>query len=342
MFASKQAKMMDFEGFFAWNYNRYLRLTVLVTLIIVAAGASVVMGQTTGAGSDGQPKVVRITGVRFAYPLVQQWIDRFTKEYPEIQVIIESRGTSDPTQYDILVEAYEHPEAIRQEREYLYVARYAVLPIANSKSAFARVYGEKGLNKDLIVQLFFHDLYADKDKLADIKAPFTVYTRLQKAGAPTVFSSYFGYDQKDIRGKAIAGADEHLIKALLRDSAGLSYAPVPIIYDHTTGRSVEGIAVIPVDLNGNGKVGDDEKVYGSLPAVSERFAAQGGNLKNVPISDIHFSVDKDNTSAEAITFLRWIANNSASDLTAFGYLSPQSGKPDKARFEQFAAKHVKQ
>jgi phosphate transport system substrate-binding protein len=340
MFASKQGKMSFLGGFLWGNSNRLSSVRTVLTVTIVLFMTSVGIGQSVVVQADSKPKVVRITGVRFAYPLVQHWIDEFSKAHSDIQVIIESRGTSDPSQYDILVEAYEQSEAIRQEREYVYVARYAVLPIANSKSAFAHAYRDKGLNKDLLVQLFFHDLYADKDKHTDIKVPFTVYTRLQKAGAPTVFSNYFGYEQKDIRGKTIAGADEHLIKAMLRDSTGLSYAPVPLIYDHISGRPFDGVTVIPVDLNGNGRVSEDEKGYDVLSTVIDRLA--GSQLNNAPTSAIHFSVDRNNTSADAITFLNWIIANSTKDLKSFGYLSPGQASNDNARFEQFAAKHIKQ
>src|SRR5690348_14461212 len=90
-------------------------------------------GELHATRTPGSQKAVKITGVRFSYPLIQKWIDEFEVVHPEIQVIIESRGTSDPTQYDILVEGYEHPESTRLDREYVYVAQYAVLPIASAK-----------------------------------------------------------------------------------------------------------------------------------------------------------------------------------------------------------------
>lgn len=164
------------------------------------------------AGARKQGKVVVITGTRFAYPLIQKWIDEYNQINPSVQIIIESRGTSDPSNYDVLAEAYEQDDAVKKNREYLYLARYAILPVANSKSSFAKTYAEKGITKDLINQLFFHDMFADKDNEQRIKTPYTIYTRLQKAGAPIVFTKYFGYQQKDIKGKAIAGSDEHLLK----------------------------------------------------------------------------------------------------------------------------------
>jgi ABC-type phosphate transport system substrate-binding protein len=287
-------------------------------------------------------QAVRITGVRFTYPLVQKWIDDFNKEYPDVQVIIESRASSDPSQYDVLIEAYEHADEIKNDREYVYIGRYAILPVANSHSEFAKKYSDKGLNKDLIAQLFFHDIYADKENQKEVTDPFTIYTRLQKAGVPITFSNYFGYEQKDVKGKAIAGADEHLLKAVLRDSTGVSYLPLSLIYDRESKKVKNGITVLPVDLNGNDKVNDEEKFYDDLSVVTERLDnASPKQIKNVPIEYLHFSVDKKGVSAGAVTFLQWVVRNGEKDLHDFGYLKPEPQKLAKEKFEQFASKRLK-
>lgn len=303
-------------------------------------------GKLTTSSTEVLPKknqqIVRVTGVRFAYPLVQKWIDDFNKEYPDIQVIIESRASTDPLQYEVLIEAYEHTEEVKKDREYAYIGRYAVLPVSNSKSDLAKIYADKGLDKDLIVQLFFHDIYADKEKQKDIKVPFTVYTRLQKAGAPITFANHFGYEQKDVKGKSIAGADEHILKALLRDTTGLSYLPLSLIYDRATKKPVEGITVLPVDLNGNGKVNDDEKFYTDLSVVTQRFEeATTKDLNNVPINYLHLSVDKKGANADAVTFVKWVINNGQKYLHEFGYLKSEPEKLAKDKFEIFASKRIK-
>jgi phosphate transport system substrate-binding protein len=334
-----------------WKKVTLITATSLIFLWTQSFGqielsASARAGNAGASGSSKRPQdVVKITGVRFSYPLVQKWIDEFSTSHPDIQVIIESRGSSDPTQYDILIEGYEHPESVRQDREYLYVAQYAVLPITSAKSPFARTYASTGLSREQIIEVFFHDPYADRDKGKPINAPFTIYTRLQKAAAPIVFSSYFGYEQKDIKGKTIAGSDEHLIKALLRDSTGVSFAPVPVIFDHLTKNIVPGISVIPVDLNGNGKVNADESLGQELSVVIQRLGTTDvKDLNNVPFASLHFSVDKKTVTPEALTFLRWVITNADAekDLKDFGYLEPSDKTPGKEKFQQFAAKHIGQ
>lgn len=295
-------------------------LQPLVFITVLLALSSFLEGRAQGT------PVVRMTGVRFAYPLVEHWIEQYSKVNPNVQVIIEWRGTQDPSQYDILVEAYEQSEEIKKEREYTYVARYAILPVANSMSAFARTYVQKGLNTQAIRQIFFHDIFAEKDQ--KITVPFTTYTRLQKAGSPIVFASYFKYEQKDISGKGIAGSDEHLLKAVLRDSTGVTFLPTPIIYVKSTETPVPGLTPIPVDLNGNDRIGDDEKFYTSKSSAIEHLStANSKDIHNVPIESIHFSVDKKNKSPEAIAFIRWVVENGSKDLKDFGYLPPEKQNP---------------
>jgi len=272
------------------------------------------------------PTVVRVTGVRFAYPLVEQWIDQYSKANPNVQIIIESRGTQDPSQFDILVEAYEQSEDIKKDRDYTYVGRYAILPVANSTSRFAKAYVLKGLTKQTIKQIFFHDLFADKDKEEKINAPFTAYTRLQKAGSPIVFANYFKYEQKDIAGKGIAGSDEHLLKAVLRDTTGVSFLPTPMIYAKS-GMPITGLTPIPVDLNDNGRVSDDERFYTSRSNAIDRLSnANSKDIHNVPIEYIHLSVDRKTAAPEAVAFIKWVVDNGLGNIKEFGFLPAETSR----------------
>jgi hypothetical protein len=202
-----------------------------------------------------------------------------------------------------------------------------LLPVANSSSQFAKIYGEKGLTEALIKQVFFHDLYADKEKQKEIKAPFTVYTRLQKAGAPLTFAAYFGYAQENIKGKAIAGADEHLIKALLKDTTAISYSNPGLIYDLNSRTVLPGLTLLPVDAGDNGRVSNDEKFYANLDELLARIERE--SLKNIPVEYLHVSLPRRGYNPEALKFLLWIIDNSQDDLHHFGFL-----KPDAKRFQQ--------
>lgn len=321
------------------DFTNNMKNLTLLSLLLFATGTANAQSKTHD--SKGNQKVVVVTGARFSYKLVEKWIDEYTKSNPDIQIIVESRGSTDPQKYDILAEVYEHPSEIKDKRQYINVGRYVVLPVATATSSFAKIYSKEGLTKQHIAQIFFHDIFADKEKEKTIKAPYTVYTRLQRAGVPMIFSKYFGYEQKDIKGTGIAGADTHLIKALLRDSTGITYLPSPMIYSEA-GKPVDGLAVIPTDVNGNGKISADEKFVDQFEqVVSKLESAEPNQIKNIPIDYLHLSVDKENASSEAIAFLKWVNENGQKDLHAFGFLLPEAKKIEKDTFNEFASRKEK-
>jgi phosphate transport system substrate-binding protein len=314
---------------------RSLILSGILALSLNTSHAQVATATTS------EQKVVIVTGARFSYKLVQKWIDEYNKAVPDVQIIIESRGSADPAKFDVLAEVYQQEESIRAAREYVQVGRYAVLPVAAATSKFAETYSKKGLTKELIQQVYFHNVFADKDQLQEIKVPYTVYTRLQKAGVPIVFSKHFGFNQADINGKAIAGSDEHLLKALSKDSTGISYLPLPLAYDLNTRNAIAPLIVLPIDLDGNGKVSDDEKIFSSLDQVIQKLEdASPKEIKNVPVEYLHLSVDKKTASPEAIAFLKWVNENGQKYLHEFGYLSPGSNHTDNDKFNEFASRRA--
>lgn len=299
---------------------------VILAIYFLALTANALFAQ------NPEKKVV-ITGVRFAYPLLEKWIEGYKVANPGVNIIIESRATTDPAKYDLLIEAYEPDKQTKDAREYLYLGRYALLPVANSKSSFAGEFGEKGLTADLIRQIYFNDIYADKKKQKEIKSTFTIYTRLQKAGAPITFARYFGYEQASIQGKAISGADEHLIKAVLKDSTAVSYNVPGLLYDLKTRRPLEGLTVIPVDADDNGRVSADERFYDDLDAVLDKI--DGGDIRNIPLEFLHLSIAKNNSNEEALKFLQWVARNGQDALSAYGILKLDSKRlqAEKAKFD---------
>src|SRR5688572_13367215 len=91
--------------------------TIVVAFLLLATTAFTQSGgekANDGKGSSpASSKIVVITGNRFSYKLVQKWIDDYNKIAPNVQIIIESRGSSDPTKFDILAEVYTPDQEIR-------------------------------------------------------------------------------------------------------------------------------------------------------------------------------------------------------------------------------------
>jgi phosphate transport system substrate-binding protein len=102
-------------------------------------------------------------------------------------------------------------------------------------------------------------------------------------------------------------------------------------------KPIDGIAIIPVDLDGNGRVSKEEKALENLDQVITNL--ENNKVKNVPFEYIHFSIDKHNSNPEAKKFLLWVAANADKDLHQFGYLKaePKRLADEKEKLERFEA-----
>lgn len=286
---------------------------------------------TSGIDLNAQPASteVVVSGARFTNGLVEKWIADYEKLHPSTKVRIENKGSMEYSNADLIIYArhLEKPD-FDKEKVYIVIGRYAVLPVANANSPLVAYYGSKGFIKADIKQAFFYDPIEGSGK-KPLKAPYNVYTRVQRAPASEVFAAAFGYRQQDLHGRAIAGADEHLIKSVQRDSLGLTYAPIALIYDPATGLPLAGLQVIPVDFDDNGKVAEEERFYDDLKSVIEKL--NQATSANIPNEDIFIAVNAYNAKPEAVQFLQWILNEGQSQLEGYGYLLPDPKNLQKQR-----------
>lgn len=268
-----------------------------------------------------------VTGSRFTYPLLEKWIAEYKKVNPTATIKINPRGGPDADSANLIINAHELSEKeIRPGYKVIDVNRYVLLTVANSKSDFAKQYAQTGIRDKDLKKLFFEkwdpfESADEKDKKKKEKAhTTTLYTREQLACAPTTFARHYGFEQKDLIGKGIAGDDKHLIYAVLKDSNGITYNNLGLIYDLKTRKVKEGLTVIPEDLNGNGKLDEEENIYHTLDAVIAK--AEDKKYSEIIVGNVNFSFPQDveTSNKELYNFISWILAEGVKYNHEFGFL----------------------
>ena len=118
--------------------------------------------------------------------------------------------------------------------------------------------------------------------------------------------------------------------------------PLSLIFDRKEKKPVEGLTILPVDLDGNGRINDEEKFYGFLENIINQLEeTPTKEINNIPIEYINLSVDKNSANPEAIKFLIWVIEHGETNLHEFGYLKPDSKAKRNDFFLTFAAKNIK-
>jgi phosphate transport system substrate-binding protein len=295
------------------------RVSALVTTLLLASFGLV------NAQKAENGKVI-ITGSRFTYPLIEKWISEFKKEYPDVQFKILARGNVNADSANLIVNAHKlQPEEIKGGSYVVNIGRYALLPVANAKNPLVPVWATKGIKEKQLKKLFFkkYDPFAENEEVsvkAKVEYVPTVYTRAQKACAPITFAKNYGFQQDDIIGKIIGGDDHHLITAIEKDTNGITYNNLGFIYNTTTRLVKDKLAVVPIDLNSNGKLDEDEKFYGTLDAVIARL--ERGKIPLIPIEHVNITYPGQiiQSNKNVSLFLDWVLNNGQKYNHELGFL----------------------
>lgn len=145
-----------------------------------------------------------------------------------------------------------------------------------------------------------------------------VYTRSDACGAAETWANYLGdYHQEDLMYIAVYG-DPGLAEAVRRDPLGIGYNNLNYAYDMQTGEPVAGLRVIPIDLNGNGRIDSDEGFYDTKAQLIEAVAA--GRYPSPPARALHI-VTKDEFTGITREFARWILTEGQQYVGEVGYVT---------------------
>jgi phosphate transport system substrate-binding protein len=315
---------------------KYLSATTLVLLLIVAAGCSGRQRSSDSqADESGLKGGISISGAFAIYPITVVWAEEFMKLHPGVRIDISAggagKGMADALSGMVDLGMFSR-EVSREEQAkgawWVALTKDGVLPTINSENPFIRELKKKGVPRDKFIQVFitgeityWEQLYGDAPK-----TKINVYTRSDACGAAAMWGQYLGKNQEDLIGVGVFG-DPGIADAVKNDENGLGYNNVIYVYDIKSRKKYEGLEVIPVDLNGNGTIDNDEDFYDSLDDIMN--AIKTGNYPSPPARDLYF-VSKGKPEKEVvIEFIKWILTDGQKFVKDAGYVQLPEEKIDK-------------
>ena len=102
-----------------------------------------------------------------------------------------------------------------------------------------------------------------------------------------------------------------------RDRRGIGFNNLNYAYDARTGRPVAGLMVVPIDINGNGKIDPNERFYDTRDHVAQAIA--NGVYPSPPARDLNL-MTKGKPTGVTRTFLLWILADGQKYVDSAGYI----------------------
>ena len=308
-----------------------LALVVLIMLIYIPSGCK----------QKDSKENISISGAFALYPLAVKWAEEYQKLHPNITIDI-SAGGAGKGMTDVLSGMVDmamfsrsvSPEEINKGAWYIAVSRDAVLPMVSDKNPYLADLKLRGVTQAEFADIFITKKITEWNQL--IKKPghdkVNVFTRSDACGAAEMWGKYLGKNQESIEGVGVFG-DPGISDAVKTDALGIGYNNVIYAFDITSRQPYPGVAVLPIDINSNGKIDAGENFYSSLDSVM--LAIREGKYPSPPARDLYL-ISKGAPVKKAVSsFLEWILTDGQKFVKEAGYveLKPEQIASEKAKLK---------
>lgn len=279
---------------------------------------------------------ISISGAFALYPMTVKWAEEFQKKYPDVRVDISAggagKGMADALSGMVDLGMFSRevtPVEIQKGAWYIAVTKDAVVATINSKNPASETILSKGLTKTDLQELFLKDKKHFWKEYLDVSItdPINVYTRSDACGAAEMWGKFLGANQERLMGIGVFG-DPGIADAIKNDPLGIGFNNINYAYNLDSRKVYEGMIVVPLDLNEDGILSEDEKFYHNLDSLN--WAIKQGKYPSPPARDLYFVSRGKPQNKIVIEFIRWILTEGQQFVEHAGYVSfPE----DKIEFE---------
>ncbi|GMO32705.1 MAG: phosphate ABC transporter substrate-binding protein [Candidatus Azobacteroides pseudotrichonymphae] len=308
-----------------------LLIVSFLFLTFMSCGQKKHLDSTTGDTLSGK---VRISGSFALYPMMVKWAETFKILHPDVSFDI-SGGGAGKGMTDVLNEMVDvgmvSREIYSQEVENgafcILVAKDAVVPIVNVANPELKAILSIGLRKEIARKLWNEKIKTWGAVLGtSSKTCVHVFTRSDACGAAETWASWFNARQEDLKATSIFG-DPGIADAIQKDKFGIGYNNISYAYNRKTKKLNEGLAIIPLDVNGNGKIDPEESFYETMESLIT--AINDGRYPSPPARYLYLVTKGKPTSPTLISFLKYILSEGQKYEVETGYIGLSQNELDK-------------
>lgn len=269
---------------------------------------------------------ITLSGAWALYPMAVKWGEEFSKLYPKVRVEVQAggagKGLADALAGIVdlgMVSREIHPAEVEKGAFAIAVVKDGVVPTISDKNPLLNQILSSGLKKDAFIAAWITETaktWGDVLGTAN-KAALHVYTRSDACGAAETWAAFFGKRQEDLKGIGVYG-DPGLAEAIRRDPLGIGFNNINFAYDAKTLKPLAGIIILPIDLDGSGKIEAEESFYKDRDAITTAIVQ--GKYPSPPARDLYLVSKGRPQKPLLVEFLRWVLNEGQNFVAETGYI----------------------
>lgn len=276
---------------------------------------------------------ISLSGAFALYPLAVKWAEDFQKLHPDVKIEIDGggagKGITDALtgQVDLgMVSRELSKEETDKGAVGFAVAKDAVVPTINEKNPHYAELVKRGIKLNEAQDIWINgSLKSWSQLIPSANESIALFTRSDACGAAETWANWLGKHQEDLKGEGVHG-DPGVATAVSKNPLAIGFNNIGYAYDNTTMQPLPGIRVLPLDVNGNGKIDAEEDFYATKDQITKAIAE--GRYPSPPARDLYLVSKGIPTDPVVVAFLRYILTDGQKTNDAVGYISIPQEKLD--------------
>jgi len=277
--------------------------------------------------AEGEERTIAVSGAFALFPMMTVWAEQYTALHPNVRFDVQGGGAG-KGMTDVLAGAVDIAMVSRDlKQEEVDQGAYGVpvtidagVATVNANNPHLDQILATGLTPEAAAAIWMSQETKTWGQLlgTDAAEAITVYTRSDAAGAAEVWAKFMGGSaQEDLKGTAVNG-DPGLAEAVRQDKLGIGYNNIGFAYDLSTGDQLQGLRVVPLDLNGDGAISTDEDFYATKDAIAAAIASK--TYPFPPARELYL-VTKGEPDPVIVEFYNWVLTDGQALVPDAGFVN---------------------
>lgn len=299
------------------------KISIFIAFCILCL-SSVSNQKAQASSSQIQTDSIRVFSSPDLYSLASNWVYEYGKLNKDAKIKIlkmqdnqtENAINSDGSLYFVSDEF--HSKQKSQSAWKMVVGVNVQVPIVSSKNPFLDDINAKGASSEKISQLFKSSGNKSWGALLGVKvgSPVNFYV-VNNTYSKSELANFLKMDP-NWANATIVENEEMLVSSIQKDPYGIGFCQIASVLDPKTNGLVEGISLMPIDKNGNGKIDNNEMIYNDLNTLLRGVWI--GKFPKELCENIYMTSAEKPTNDGAVAFLSWVINDGQQYLNTKGYV----------------------
>ena len=320
----------------------WLSAFLILAVTLSACGNAAPAESTVPANDASQLSgVISISGAFALYPMMTVWADEFHKLHPDVEFDVQGGGAGKGMTDTIagavdigMISRSIKDEETAQGIFWVSVTKDAVFPIISSENPVAEQILAKGISQEVFAKIYITgEIKTWGEVVGDpaITDEIHVFTRSDASGAAEQWAKFGGGKaQEDLKGIGVNG-EPSILDTVIKDPLGIGYGNLNSIFDLSSGNTVPGIIIPPIDIDKNGKA-DAIEIY---KVKDDAFSAVANGAYPSPPARFENLATLGKPDGLTLAFIEWILTDGQQYLESAGFvpLTPEQQAESLAKIK---------